>query len=202
MDNKPPEQLTPTSTEEEVTAAATDETTSIFPLFPLTASSSSTLATSTVPQWLSNSSFTADVSLINDAVASQLLSETALSPPQRHRSDDDEEHEEDGGNRAQEKAVPRSSYEILESSESEGRDKKEKRSKKSKKRKRDRSRERGGLDSYNSRKSGVRAWADSESSTAAKDYYFDSHGDRDNLAFGCIYRYFFFFIISYFKLNS
>ncbi|XP_015966836.1 uncharacterized protein LOC107490577 isoform X1 [Arachis duranensis] len=189
MDNKPPEQLTPTSTEEEVTAAATEETTSIFPLFPLTASSSSTLVTSTVPQWLSNSSFTSDVSLINDAVASQLRSETALSPPQRHRSDDDEEHEEDGGNRAQEKAVPRSSYEILESSESEERDKKENRSKKKrKKRKRDRSRERGGLDSYSSRKSGVRAWADSESSTAAKDYYFDSHGDRDNLAFGCIYR--------------
>ncbi|MED6172880.1 hypothetical protein PIB30_054061, partial [Stylosanthes scabra] len=185
MDSQPPEQSPPTPTEEPVAAAATDIKPSIFPLFPSTASSSSVLATATVPQWLSNSSFTADVSLINKAVASQIHSETALSPRQRHRSDDDEEDEDDGGNRAPEKP-----YEILESSESEGRDKKEKRSKKKrkKKRKRDRSPERGGLDGYSSRKSGVRAWADSESSTAAKDYYFDSHGDRDNLAFGSIYR--------------
>lgn len=38
-----------------------------------------------------------------------------------------------------------------------------------------------------SRKSGVRAWTNSESKIS-KDYYFDSRGDRDNLAFGCLYR--------------
>lgn len=30
-----------------------------------------------------------------------------------------------------------------------------------------------------------KAWANSSSD---KDYFFDSRGDRDNLAFGCIYR--------------
>ena len=184
MDEKPPEQSPPSPTAEpaaEATAAGEEATPT---LFPLATGPSSTLASTSVPQWLSNSSFTADISLINDAVASQLRDETALSPPQDHDEEEDEK-------RAQDKPL-HSSYEILESSESEGREREKKKKKKKKKRKGDRSRERGGLDGYGSRKSRVRAWADSESSTA-KDYYFDSHGDRDNLAFGCIYRYFFFF---------
>ncbi|XP_020231564.1 protein NRDE2 homolog isoform X1 [Cajanus cajan] len=156
---------------------------SLFPLFPLTASSAlQTTTTSSAPPWLSNTSFTADISIINDAVASQLSREAEQLPPQ---SDDEGEDE----NRAQEKPLP-SSYEILESSESDGggrERKKERRRKKRKKRKRDSSAERGGLDGFGSRKSRVRAWADSEANVS-KGYYFDSHGDRDNLAFGCIYR--------------
>lgn len=33
-----------------------------------------------------------------------------------------------------------------------------------------------------------KAWANT---TTDKDYFFDSRGDRDNLAFGCIYRFVF-----------
>ncbi|KAK6123611.1 hypothetical protein DH2020_042643 [Rehmannia glutinosa] len=41
--------------------------------------------------------------------------------------------------------------------------------------------------SSSSRKPGTQKWASSSTSNE-KDYYFDSRGDRDNLAFGCIYR--------------
>lgn len=101
--------------------------------------------------------------------------------------DDNDEDE----NRAQANPVPSSRYEILESSESDGggRDRERKKRKKRKKRKRDSSAERGGFNAFGSRKSRVRAWVDSEAKVA-KDYYIDSHGDRDNLAFGCIYRCF------------
>ncbi|KAF7822056.1 protein NRDE2-like protein isoform X1 [Senna tora] len=145
---------------------------SLFPLFPLADSSQQT--STSVPQWLSNSSFTTDISVINDAVASQLNKETTESPREEHDLDDEED-------------------EILESSESDresggARGKKDtKKKKKRKKRRRDGLSEKGGLDDYGSRKSRVRTWADSETKTT-KDYYFDSHGDRDNLAFGCIYR--------------
>ncbi|KAG2385066.1 uncharacterized protein HKW66_Vig0121580 [Vigna angularis] len=150
-------------------------------LFPLFAASSSLQATTTSsnPQWLSNSSFTTNISVINDAVASQLNREATLSPPQ---------NDEDDENLAEAHPLP-SRYEILESSESDGggRDRERRKKKKKKKRRRDSSAERGGFDGFGSRKSRVRVWADSESNVT-KDYYFDSHGDRDNLAFGCIYR--------------
>ncbi|CAJ1952201.1 unnamed protein product [Sphenostylis stenocarpa] len=151
---------------------------SLFPLFPAS-SSLQTNTTFSTPQWLSNSSFTTDISVINGAVASQLNRETTLSPPQ---SNDDDE------NRAEANPPP-SRYEILESSETDGggRDRERKRRKKKKKRRRDSSTERGGFNGFGSRKSRVRAWADSETNVT-KDYYFDSHGDRDNLAYGCIYR--------------
>lgn len=82
------------------------------------------------------------------------------------------------------------SYDLLESSESGGDSKGESRRRKKKsKRRRRRSRERGddGAGDFGSRKSDVRAWAGS-AVKPAKDYYFDSRGDRDNLAFGSIYR--------------
>ena len=61
---------------------------------------------------------------------------------------------------------------------------KNKKKKKKKKRKRSKEREDG------ARKSGVRAWAgsDSNSNSNSKDYYFESRGDPDNLAFGSLYR--------------
>lgn len=175
MEEKPPSPV------EEVEATAAEVKASLFPL-----ASSSQHASTSLPQWLSNSSFTTDISVINDAVASQLNHETTLSPREEH----DLEDEGPLDNQAQPK--PFSSYEILESSESDreeerGRERKS-RKKKKKKRKRDGSSEKGGVHDYGSRKSRVRTWADSETKTT-KDYYFDSRGDRDNLAFGCIYRY-------------
>jgi hypothetical protein len=172
----------PLPAEETTAPPSSDDTkSSLFPVFPIT-NSSLQITTSSVPQWLSNSSFTTDISVINDDVASLLNRETVQSPSQ----DDDSEE-----NRPQEKSLP-PTYAILESSESDGegigREEKKRSKRKKKKSKRDRSSERSGFDGYGSRKSRVRAWADSDANTA-KDYYFDSHGDRDNLAFGCIYRY-------------
>ncbi|AES86890.2 putative siRNA-mediated silencing protein NRDE-2 [Medicago truncatula] len=167
MDQKPPypalETTAPPSSDEAKP--------SLFPVFPVT-NSSLQITTSSLPQWLSNSSFTTDISVINNDVASLLNRETVQSPPQ----DDDENSDE---NRPKEK-----SYAILESSESDGDGMEREKKRKKKKRKRDRSDEKSG---FGSRKSRVRAWADSEANTV-KDYFIDSHGDRDNLAFGCIYR--------------
>ncbi|RDY01351.1 Protein NRDE2-like protein, partial [Mucuna pruriens] len=176
MEEKPP---SPTDVSSAPMPSSDEAKPSLFPVFPLTASSSlQTTTTSSTPQWLCNSSFTTDISVINDAVASQLNRQTAQSPPQNDDEDD---------NRGQEKPLG-PSYEILESFESDGERKKDtRRKKKRKKRNRDSSAERGGFDGFGSRKSRVRAWADSEANVA-KDYYIDSHGDRDNLAFGCIYR--------------
>ncbi|KAK7314710.1 hypothetical protein VNO77_33237 [Canavalia gladiata] len=178
------DEKSPVPAEELAAAPSSDETkSSLFPAFPVTDSSPLQTTPASAPQWLSNSSFTTNISVINDAVSSQLNRETTQWPPPNHDEDEEEE------NLAQGKPLP-SSYEILESSQSDGegrkREKKDKRKKK-KKRKRDRSPERGGFDGFGSRKSRVRAWADSEANVT-KDYYFDSHGDRDNLAFGCIYR--------------
>lgn len=169
---------------EEVEATVDKPECSLFPLFPLADSSQHSITS--VPQWLSNSSFTTDFSVINDAVASQLNLEASQSPREGH---DLEDEEGPADNQAQAKPFP--AYEILESSQSDrevergGRERKGKKKKK-KKRKRDGSLEKGELDDYGSRKSRVRTWADQASTT--KDYYVDSHGDPDNLAFGCIYR--------------
>nr|DAD32385.1 TPA_asm: hypothetical protein HUJ06_011236 [Nelumbo nucifera] len=156
--------------------------TSLFPIFP--ASDSSQKSSSDVPQWLQNTSFTTDLSVIRESVASRYDITYPVG-----------EEEEGGEGHAQEppqaKAPP--SYDLLESSASD-RDhdsdsKREKRSRKKKKRKRKRSQDaaRREGDDYASRKSGVRAWEGSDTKPA-KDYYFDSRGDRDNLVFGCLYR--------------
>ncbi|KAL9324380.1 hypothetical protein ACSQ67_009237 [Phaseolus vulgaris] len=162
----------------EAAPSSDEQKPSLFPLFP-SSSSLQTTTTSSTPQWLCNSSFTTDLSVINDAFASQINRETSLSPPQ---------NDEDDENHAEAHPLP-SRYEILESSESDGggRDRERKKRKKKKKRRRDSSAERGGFDGFGSRKSRVRVWADSDNNVT-KDYYFDSNGDRDNLAFGCIYR--------------
>ncbi|KAF8014577.1 hypothetical protein BT93_H0410 [Corymbia citriodora subsp. variegata] len=138
-----------------------------------------------VPQWLSNSSFTADFTSINEAAASSIIHDQHASPHSESESGD-------GGGREREGGLPATgtSYDLLESSESGGDSKSESRRRKRKsKRRRRRSRERGGdgAGDFGSRKSDVRAWAGS-ALKPAKDYYFDSRGDRDNLAFGSIYR--------------
>ncbi|KAM1938381.1 hypothetical protein FF1_015989 [Malus domestica] len=160
-------------------AASAAEKTSLFPVVPASQQITS------VPQWLSNTSFTTQLSAINDAVAAHFKPEPPPSPPAPH------EHEQ-GDVRSQ--AQP---YEMLESSSGSDRSderertkkKKKKKSKRRKKRRRESSVERGSgaFADYGSRKSGVRVWADSETKPS-KDYYLDSHGDRDNLAFGSLYR--------------
>ncbi|KAL0341658.1 UNVERIFIED_CONTAM: hypothetical protein Scaly_1828400 [Sesamum calycinum] len=85
--------------------------------------------------------------------------------------------------------VPSSPSEATASSDEEHR----KRKKKKKRRKREESTGSRPLYKYaatlsSSRNSGVQKWASSSTSND-KDYYFDSRGDRDNLAFGCIYRF-------------
>ncbi|XP_056168937.1 uncharacterized protein LOC115676257 isoform X2 [Syzygium oleosum] len=156
-------------------------TSSLFPLSD--APAAGTTVAPRVPQWLSNSSFTADFAAINEAVS---------SVHDRHASPRSESESDDGRGRGREGDLPATgtSYDLLESSESGGDSKSESRRRKKKsKRRRKRSRERGddGAGEFGSRKSDVRAWAGS-ALKPAKDYYFDSRGDRDNLAFGSIYR--------------
>ncbi|XP_058078223.1 uncharacterized protein LOC131226646 [Magnolia sinica] len=146
---------------------------SIFPIFPLSSGPSDSQTTSSHgPQWLSNSSFTPSISSIPGPSTSHYT-------PILNDSD---------GSDAEEipPSKPRT-YELLDSSSPSDRDSdRDKRgvSKKKKKRKRKRSREQA---DDPSRKSGVRVWAGSEAKPE-KDYYFDSRGDRDNLAFGSLYR--------------
>ena len=99
--------------------------------------------------------------------------------------------DEGGPSGRREVQKPSRSYELLESSASEDdseHEKRKKRKKKKRRRRRNESEERGGFGEYGSRKSDVRAWADADG-RPSKDYYFDSNGDRDNLAFGSLYRY-------------
>jgi hypothetical protein len=161
---------------------------SLFPLFPASDASSSQPQRPSVPQWLNNSSFTADLSLITDAVFN--VNPASLSSPPEPETDSEQEEEPQ---EKRFKSNPKPSYELLESSSESDRatrkESTEKRTKRRKKRKRKKSRERGGLDDYHrARKSDVRAWAGSETKPS-KDCYFDSRGDPDNLAFGCLYRY-------------
>ena len=156
---------------------------SLFPITPSTEPkalfpiSTTTITSTTTSQWLCSSSFTADLSVINQAVSS--LHSFNFIP-----------HDDDDDIQVQESKKPSStSYEFLESSESDKdySDKKKKsRSKSKKKRKRDKDFESEAF-AYGARKSVVRAWAGSETKPS-KDYYFDSRGDLDNLAFGCLYR--------------
>ncbi|KAH0976100.1 hypothetical protein GBA52_017999 [Prunus armeniaca] len=160
--------------ESEAAAAAK---TSLFPVLPVSQQITS------VPHWLSNTSFTTQLSVINDAVISHFKPDPLPSPPPP------QEHEEE---EVPSQAKP---YEMLESSSgsdrSDERDrttKKKKHKKRKNKRMRERSVERGhgAFADYGSRESSVRAWADSEK--PSKDYFLDSHGDPDNLVFGCLYR--------------
>ncbi|CAI0400206.1 unnamed protein product [Linum tenue] len=153
---------------------------SLFPLFaasdtaPLHASTSAALPPS---QWLQNASFTADIGAINDAVTSL-----------RRDPNSEDDSASDSERRRQDSSKPSAArYELLEEDESDdgGRERKKRNRKKTKGSKRKRSENRYG--DHASRKSNVRGWADSDAKQA-KDYYFDSHGDRDNLAYGSLYR--------------
>uniref|UniRef100_A0A0D9VLM3 Uncharacterized protein n=1 Tax=Leersia perrieri TaxID=77586 RepID=A0A0D9VLM3_9ORYZ len=153
-------------------APTTDSATSSspFPLFPLSAPDASS-APAAGSQWLSNPSFSFDASSLNISTTTS----SSVPPPLSPSSDEEEA------------PAPRPAparYDLLPSSPSddEGRDRRKDR----KRRKRRREKEQYGS-AEASRKSGVRAWAGSETKLA-KDYYFDAKGDHDNLAFGSIYR--------------
>ncbi|KAK9278602.1 hypothetical protein L1049_028175 [Liquidambar formosana] len=155
-------------------SAREEPKTSLFPV-----SGSSLQDFPKVPQWLSNSSFTVDVSVINDAVSAS-YNPNITQPEEQEEQEDQKES----------KPLP-NNYELLESSASD-RDSDAAEIDKRERKKRKRKRKRYGEDAaaandYASRKPGVRSWATSDSKPS-KDYYFDSRGDRDNLAFGCLYR--------------
>jgi len=80
------------------------------------------------------------------------------------------------------------SYPILGSPTSEGIEEFQEESKKrAKRRKLEKKKKEKERDKDGDRSSKANAWANSEAKLA-KDYYFDTHGDRDNLAFGSLYR--------------
>ncbi|EOY21548.1 UPF0614 protein C14orf102, putative isoform 2 [Theobroma cacao] len=158
---------------------------SLFPVFPAagaaataaTASATATAtattaATTSAPQWLCNPSFTSGLSLINDAASSL--------PRALNVEEEDEDEDEEGKQQQQQKNYH--SYELLEEeeedeedSDSDGEkyDERQKNKKKSKKR--------------NKKRRILKELGDSKS-IHAKDYYFDSHPDHDNLAYGSLYR--------------
>nr|CAB3447982.1 unnamed protein product [Digitaria exilis] len=140
---------------------------SLFPLFPLAASTSTPTAES---HWLSNPSFSFDASSLNIPAANSSPLPTPLSPS----SDDDAP------------PPPASSKYELVPSQSDSDDERGSRRKGSGRRKRRREKERYDGAAV-SRKAGVRAWAGSETKPV-KDYYVDAKGDHDNLAFGSLYR--------------
>ncbi|KAI3925450.1 hypothetical protein MKW92_048664 [Papaver armeniacum] len=168
-------------TEEKEDVVDNQEKPSLFPLFPVSDSSSSLSnnnnTTSNNPyQWLSNNtSFTTELSIINQSVSSQC---------EKLRT---EIQEDEGNLNEEEEAKPSfsSSYALLDSASSDSDERERRNKKKDKKRKRKRSKEESSVEK--SRKSGIRVWAGSDYKPS-KDYYFDSRGDVDNLAFGSLYR--------------
>ncbi|CAA0818108.1 Unknown protein [Striga hermonthica] len=168
------------------------ETTSLFPAYvhsqPPQALPGDPSRAAAAPEWLQSTSFTADLSVINDAVAK-------YNPPdieQREEEEEDKDEELNANKRPPKyDMVPSSPSDASASSSDE-----ERRKRRRKKRRRGKEEPSGSRSSYSfsatisssSRKTGVVKWASPSSTPNEKGYYFDSRGDRDNLAFGCIYR--------------
>ncbi|WOL06619.1 hypothetical protein Cni_G15353 [Canna indica] len=163
-------------------AESNNSETSLFPLFPFSANPSPLDPSSSGgPRWLSNPSFTFDVSSLPGGGGGDTLREEPGSP--------DSDAEASGAAAAARDPTstrPPLSYDLVPSSPSASSED-ERHPKPKERRRRKRKREKERLDDGAPRKSGVRAWAGSDTKSA-KDYYFDAHGDRDNLAFGCLYR--------------
>ncbi|GJV96877.1 protein NRDE2 [Tanacetum coccineum] len=138
--------------------------TTLFPVFNQNPITNQTTLEVTDPNWLSNTSFTitpTNISTINNVLTSHL----------DHLSDPEEEPTQQ----------QKSQYELVESSDFSDVDtKRDKRARKKRRKK-------GGGDS-SSRKRNTDKWANELGAGATKEYYFDSRGDRDNLAFGSLYR--------------
>ncbi|KAJ8554076.1 hypothetical protein K7X08_024754 [Anisodus acutangulus] len=171
------------------TAAEAPENSSLFPVFPpcqISSTPNPTTSYDAVPEWLRSSSFTTDISVINEAVS------TNYEKIQLENLEEDDEEIEDV--EKENKKGEGTRYELLHSSASDD-DERDSSSKKKKRKTKRRKRELSSDDrtqydyALNSaRKRDVRNWASSTAATNVKDYYFDSRGDRDNLAFGSIYR--------------
>lgn len=180
-------------------------------LFPLLAASSANtqqnqtppITTNAPSEWLCNTSFTTNLSVINDAVSS-------LHNLQPQLAADDDDDSDDGDYSNQVNLPPKSSasYELLEEeegvreekfsdSDSDSDRERKKKKKERKRKKRNKRKRRRDEDDLDSRKSNVRAWADSITKPI-KDYYFDTHGDGDNLVYGSLYRSLF---LSFFLLT-
>lgn len=155
---------------------------SLFPLLPL-ANPHPPLRQNpnpnAAPQWLCNASFAADPSLISASAA--------VAQPL------DEDEPDGGSSDGHAKPKRAHSYEMLDSSsEDDGQGRRNKEKRKRRKRRRRRSGEDSEMTTdrgLGSRKASFRSWAGLGSQPKpSKEYYFDSTGDRDNLAFGCLYR--------------
>nr|KJB30256.1 hypothetical protein B456_005G134900 [Gossypium raimondii] len=148
---------------------------SLFPLFP--AAASTVTSTSSIPQWLSNPSFTTDLSLINDAVSSLPRSLDDV------QEEDAQEEEENEAKQQEQEKLPHS-YELLEEEEEEQEEEEDSDGDKYGERKRKKRSKR-----RNKKKKISKEIGDSKSkSIHSNDYYFDSHPDHDNLAYGSLYR--------------
>ncbi|GMQ11676.1 hypothetical protein CsSME_00054208 [Camellia sinensis var. sinensis] len=189
---------------EEPTGVTTTTTTtdSLFPVVVPPASDADINNSSHPPaHWLSNRSFAADLSAISVAASSPHYPLRLLDSDSESESESEDKEKETEIN---DTTRPPPTYQLLESSSSdldsnENRDT-DKQTKKKKKRKRkissssgDAARSKTSRDyDATSRKPNVSSWVPSSSSSGAKptskDYYFESRGDRDNLAFGCLYR--------------
>jgi hypothetical protein len=176
------ERPSPDSPDSRLTTANTS-TSSLFPIFPVASNSTSSLppASSYNPQWLSNSSFTSDVSAIHSTVSAV--------PPS--------ESDEEALDSPKDRKPPVVKFDIVHSPPSQsgsgsGSDGKEEdkraRRKERRKKKRRKDKDRWRWDEAGSRKSGLHTW-DGSGKKPAKDYYFDAKGDLDNLEFGSLYRY-------------
>ncbi|KAL3628942.1 hypothetical protein CASFOL_027988 [Castilleja foliolosa] len=164
----------------------TETTSSLFPAYvhhqPPQALPSGTTNTTSAPEWLQSTSFTADISVINDAV-------TKYNLPNVEEDEEENKEEELNANKQ------RPQYEMVPSSPSSSDDEHSKK-RKNKKKKRRKEESGGSRASYSYaatissslRKPGVQKWTSSSPISNEKEYYLDSRGDRDNLAFGCIYR--------------
>lgn len=132
-------------------------------------------------EWLQNSSFNTDLSVINDAVSKYNV------PYEEHDEEEDKREELNSEiRRPQYETVPSSPSDASAYSDEERR-KKRRKKKKRRKEELSTSYSYAATLSSNSRKVGVSKWA-SSSTANEKEYYFDSRGDPDNLAFGSIYR--------------
>ncbi|KAK9049380.1 hypothetical protein SSX86_031651 [Deinandra increscens subsp. villosa] len=152
----------------------------LFPVFKQTPSEAinplQVSNSSAAPAWLANTSFTADLSTINDVVASR-----HIEPENEHEEDIPEELEQ---------RPPQPRYELVDSSASDqDLDGGSRRSRKKEKRKRRKSKKSDYDYGPSSRKQNIQSWANNATdSSGNKEYYFDSRGDLDNLAFGSLYR--------------
>ncbi|XP_047310156.1 nuclear exosome regulator NRDE2 [Impatiens glandulifera] len=168
--------------------ATTVRSNSLFPLLAQTSSSSHQSSNrGGDTQWLTNRSFNADLSAIDATVSSSYHQTNELE----QESESNEEEDELVEKSAQQRPQPELHRLVESSSASSGEDREaDKKRRREKKRKTKRtkisSEQHYGVAS---RKSNVSSWAAPDAkATATKDYYFDSRGDRDNLAFGSLYR--------------